>query len=947
MIGPPSDTDAVEGHERTSIYEDNTSLTRDISAWQSSLQGEDETSSQEAADRLVGLGQFEHESPPVRLPTLHIPRSSVRTSSVHPSDHHLLLSQHHQHRDQSSSAASDSNMRIINQPALDGHEDSDADDLRSHRSSEPYSPPFEPSLPSLVNSVVGQDLFEPDEISLSGDTASNADTVSDQFDGHDSDDSFENIKHEDIPTCLGDRPMSPFEAEELDQGLIMSDHTIVPPTTTIPQRLGLDDDSVVSLSSSQAQPAEATQSASTRPKYQIMGFTQADNPCMMPERPLRFLFVAADHMDEDHQLLIVAKIVSAITGKDIGTDVITEASESADKGVLHPCHQEYNILLSKKKSITFYIDHAVACSAEGRLMLKNGCELNPRGSLPDFAIFFHVAVDPFDRLQLHRGVFPHGHQGRQCAKALSQLDVATLEISAVRDQSPWLTSVVTSTTSTRHGNKALPFFHIRQTFYPRNDEAPSRVSSKPVPIPLDTFITELDNGELSRHLAWIRHPDLELVTSSQSEPRVAIRKAATHSTPILTLLTTLLLGSVMLANVYMYLGKSARLDAMSDMSLRQEALSMALNKSAINNVDATNIIHYPTSTGVSSGATTTGLAFPTTVAVHVARPDQLFVALPTPYRDSAAIGLLRNNRSIDDFNVTKLIEGVSVINLKPSEAYGQIHLDVRCTKNALVNQTVKVDLGNRLLQRVTYENAARDVQHGFQRDVEEVHTVAKAFRAKIFNSTHAALSVSAHRARALRNDIFHTASSAATLGLHGVTNTTSFVMKSAGNTLALARKKHNQVASAVGSVVSKAIPRKSDFNRARVNSLKLKSKLSRKPTVPVKQEVATGVLAPFKVLGRKAGRFAQDTYSDILAPGLSKVFSRPRQSTNEKLSKALSPSSMEVQEKALASHSGLKCQNKCSKNLNGNIRCHKCNGKSLSRDTKAKVTKVEAGKEAK
>lgn len=834
-------------------------------------------------------------------------------------------------------------MRVINQPALDGHEDNDADDLRSHRSSEPYSPPFEPSLPSLVNSVVGQDLFEPDEISLSGDTASNADTVSDQFDGHDSDDSFENIKHEDIPSCLGDRPMSPFEAEELDQGLIMSDHTIVPPTTAIPQRLGLDDDSVVSLSSSQAQPVKATQSAPTRPKYQIVGFSQADNPCFMPDRPLRFLFVAADDMDEDHQLLIVAKIMSAITGKDIGTDVITKAFESPDNEVLQSSHQRYGILLSKKKSITFYIDHAVAYSAQGRLMLKNRLELHPRGPLPDFAILFHVAIDSHDHLQLQQGVFPHGYQGRQCARALLDLDIATLEISAVRDQSPWLTSVMTST---RHGNEALPFLHLRQNFYLPNDEAPSR-TSRAVPIPLDTFITELDNEELSRHLAWIRHPDQEVVSSSQSEARIATRKAAPRFTSILTILTTLLLGSVMMANVYMYLGKSARLDAMSDLSLRQEALSMALNKSAINNVDVTNIIHYPTSTVVSSGATTTGLAFPTTVDVHVARPDQLFVALPTPYRDSAAIGLLRNNRSIDDFNVTKLIEGVSVINLKPSEAYGQIHLDVMCTKNALVNQTVKVDLGNRLLHRVTYENAARDVQHGFQRDVEEVHTVAKAFRAKIFNSTHSALSVSAHRARALRNGIFNTASSAATLGLHGVTNTTSLVIKSAGNTLALAREKHNQVTSAVGSVVSKAIPRKSDFNRARVNSLKLKNKLSRKPTVPVQQDVATGVLAPLKVLGRKAGRFAQDAYSDMFAPGLSKIFSRPQQSTNEKLSKAVSPSTIRVQEKALASDSGLKCQNKCSKNLNGDIKCHKCNAKSLLRDTKAKVTKVEAEKEAK
>lgn len=888
QVGSTSDADAPEGHEhqpRNLILENPDADGSEASCTHQNQNQHQHTSPSLNSEQEPKVRQAPEQSgragspnlPPVRFPTLLFPSADKHTR--------LSLDALNIHNQQSLTMTND-DMASTGQPVVDDHGDSDYDDMASSRSSDGYSPRFEPSLPFLVSRVVTPDASEPDELSLSGDTASNADTVSDQLDAQDDADSFTNITHEDIPDeireSLNESQGSPFEVEESDQ-IVMSNDTIVPTTPTLSHRVP-SIESTADTAVAFMNKADGKIPLSSRSE-DIVSLPKADKPYSMTGRRLYFLFVADRTVDRELQLLLVAKLVSAISGKDVDKGMIVNAPEPDVDCVGTPFHQRYEVQLSKKKMLNVIVDHAVAFSDEGQVKIKNGPILDlAGGSLPDFAILFHSYKGSQTASQLHQGVFPQGDQGRQFVRALSNLGVPMLEV--VSDQASPLSSVLNST---MQGKQAHPFLHVRHTRHQQSGGVDSQPSSRLTPIPLTSFI-DLDNQELSRHLALIskQHESKHGKSSSNGQ---FLKTALFSPSAVMFYVTSILLGLTALAGFYgSLIVNSVSLDPLSDLTVRQEALQLAMNRSTINSVNASRILHYPTTTGVSSGTATVGLAFPTSIDVHVAKSDQLFVAFPKAYRSSAYIALFRNGKNLSDYNVTKLIDGVYGLTLKSSDAWGQVHLMFRSTVDSTLNETVKVDLGNRLLHRATYENAARDVQH----NVEDVQHVAKAVQARLMNNTHSALKTSAYRARALRESVYGTASNAAqriSLGYQGITNTTSSMIKSSSNLLASTyvkdmQKARNMTAFArnatcsFGSGLMNKVPSKQDFNRARLNSLKLKEKLLRTPVAPAqKNATIVSVFSRFKELGLQAGHFPQEIYSDVLAPGIRKLFSKEQKCT--------------------------------------------------------------------
>lgn len=425
------------------------------------------------------------------------------------------------------------------------------------------------------------------------------------------------------------------------------------------------------------------------------------------------------------------------------------------------------------------------------------------------------------------------------------------------------------------------------------------------------------------------------------------KQASTRSQLSFYMISLLLLIIMAAATVY---SRRLALDPSSDLAIRQDALTSALSQSSMSHINATSVLKYPTTTGVTSGTTTIGLAFPTAIDVYIAKPDQLFVAFPKAYRSSAYIELLRNGKDIHDFNVTKLIDNVYGLTLKPSDAYGLVHLIFRSTFNPFLNETVKVDLGNRLLHRATYENAARDVQQNIQRDVEDVHLVAKAYQAKLVNNTHSVIRISAYRVRTLRDGIIDTAVDAArqlSLGYRRITNTTTSLIKTTGNLMTSAYQKDMQIAremasrtrnatSAFGSMLTYGVPRKQDFARARNNSLKLKHKLFNKAVVPIQTGNApASMLERFQKFGSQAKELPKSLYSDIVAPGISKL--RAQASGSDKIPNALATQSSKPRRKSCAKkNEGAFDENKastksCSKCAMDSESKGKCNGKCKGR----------------
>lgn len=188
-----SDADAPEGHASQPRNPAPASVQVEHQHTPGPLIRERELKSREASE------QSGRHSTSLRLPILRFPtadgqtRLSLEALDMHNSQQKLTTDNT---ATTSTSTITNGGMVGNGQPLVDDRDDSDYDDMASSRSSDVYSPRFQPSLPTLVSRVATPDPSEPDELSLSGDTESNADTVSDQLDTQDDSDDFENIRHE-------------------------------------------------------------------------------------------------------------------------------------------------------------------------------------------------------------------------------------------------------------------------------------------------------------------------------------------------------------------------------------------------------------------------------------------------------------------------------------------------------------------------------------------------------------------------------------------------------------------------------------------------------------------------------------------------------------------------------------------------------------------------------
>lgn len=843
MVGPPLDADAVEG-SRLHTPSTNASQGSGSSHHQASIAdlpspktaAELRHSSQHSLDCSEGLAS--EGRTPSHLDHIHDLDHSYNTPITSPALIHSL-------RYPSLHLANSTMSTFLGRPSLDGHEDSDCDDMVSSQSSLSDSPHFNSSLPFLVGRHVAQEQRDPEEASLSGDTVSNADTVSDRFDPAEDDSlpDYDQVTHDEIPAYLR-------EAQEQGENLVMSDITVGPHTDASMNPLM----QARSLSTSQVQ-IDGNESAS------VVVCPTADEPYTMPARPLRFLFVAEHDMDEQHQLLIVIKLVTAMTGSHPHLAHVTPI------GKVYSSAPGYQIAV-KDQVIDVSIEQVSTYAGLCAAWRKDGSIFKPLvGPVPDFAIFFRGSPD--------RGV----STGRFYADLIARFSIPVLEVSQCPTDLPCVQLVNLDRSRRWPGDP--PFLHVAQML--DTDDYTGGSTFTALPVTLDVLLDH-DPLELSRHLAFItkqhvgKPVSLEHVAEKRDETlennehnnsKHEIKKQdepedvpmTTTSTSLstkginriapLTAFKVLSLWLAVFLACRQYLFASTKLDPLSELTLRQEALSLALNKSAIATVDASSILHYPTTTAIVSGSTTIGVAFPTAVDVHVAKSNQLFVSLPKHYPSIDQVDLVRNDNKTLDYNSSKLIDGVYVLDLKPVDAYGHVYLKCRSTKYQSVNETVKVWLGSRLAHRATYEKVARHVQKDLQRDVEDAQNAARAVQAKVLNGTHSALKGSAIRARAIRDKLVDTASVAArqlSLGYQGASNTTARLTKTGGDLIAIAIEKDMQAirfasayarnaTSAISSMLTSQIPAKQDFARARNNSLKLKGRLLRKPVLPSPKEV--------------------------------------------------------------------------------------------------------------
>lgn len=769
----------------------------------------------------------------------------------------------------------DVRMLRSDQPILGGHEDDYVNDMSSSHSSEPDSPTFHPSLPSLDHRTLAADGVDADTASVDSESVS-GDTVSDTFDGpDDDDDSLEDyhcISHAEIPDYPRDAHLQPQEQEH---SMSMSEDTVVPANSS--SRAG---SRVSSYPSSLS--ARAHQNDQRLPKH-IIAFGKAEVPFTTYTSPLRILFVADKDMTKPDEVLLIKKLFSAMTGQK---QYSWEGNMSSEEPL--PPFAQKNDFLWSGRTFCIETEHAIAYTDKAELVRANGSTLELTAALTaHFAVFYHVKSDSEHEAMRMQSDFPYGQDRYNLARELASRGVPILEISEGRPSFPSVQYALASLDLIKHEVSSLRVEPARST-----GQAPY------FPVPRDAFLF-IENEDLNRHLALIKRDEVvesfkqdAMVVKSDPTPisetfniswLISKLQNMLHVPYLLAALTVLLCLFLSGRN-----SMTPRLDAMSDLTFREEALTAALNRSAITSVDASNVLHYPTTTSVTSGSTTIGISFPTAVNVHVARSNQLLVALPSDYHSTAYYNIARNDNKTLGFNTTKLIDGVYVLDLKPADAYGHVNLQVQAAKNSFLNETIKVWLGNRLAHRATYENVARHVQQDLQRDVEDVQFAAKAVQARLLNNTQSALKLSALRARSIRDSLVGTASSAAqkvSLGYQGATNTTTKLVVSASQFLAVTIEKDKQTVrllssyaknatSAVSSLLTNHIPTKNDFARARNNSLKLRSKILRRPAVPLPKASTRG-----SILGQVKGfrQHCQYAYIDAVASlsAFSKRLSKP------------------------------------------------------------------------
>ncbi|GAB7347251.1 hypothetical protein MBLNU459_g3346t1 [Dothideomycetes sp. NU459] len=743
---------------------------------------------------------------------------------------------------------------------------------------------FQPSLRSLVGRIDVPAEHDAQSI-VSVNTVSDAETVSDQPEGVEMlSDSYDSFTQEEVSEAKGQDgavETEPIQFDRDDEDELehstRSDHTLRPSangiqspvpsdsdSTNTSRILHTDKDSVNSYVF--ASRSTTDQGTRTPPVFEwvVAGLSQTDHCYKAPDRAIRVMLLADVDTNRAVRLAIVAKLMSAITQTSIDPQDVRVRYPTDFRSEHSSASVRYRAVNSKTSSpLSVILLHAVEADLDKRLIvLKGGNVLrmaeNPR---QDFAVLYHTSHSADDATS--DSSFPNASAGIDTALALLAHKTPVIELCANDGQLSTYHSLVCS-----HGRER-EFLHLRPvpTRSLEGEDDSREVSMQdlhPRPVPLPRFV-QIPNQDLGCHLAFIskQKASSKQAATGKQEPtgiKENITTApAAPSTPSLTeklaakwwiiaMLLPLIVTSFFTAQWTL---QKETLDAPGDLALRRSLLQAEVDRWGMQDVNASSVLRYPTTTVISAGTTTSQVTFPTAMDVVVNKADQLFVSLPFNYRLPYSLGVLKNGRKLR-VNATTLPGLVTVVFLEPEEANGRISVNVVTSNRPhRINETVQVDLGNRLLQRATYEKAANMVQQTVQRDVSEVHSAAVAFQNAMKTGVCSAANASASRMIAVRDGMFANALGAAhrlSENYKLTANTTARFAHDAGKALKFAQNEAVQdvmrmgvlvrnATSSVGAFLRNRVPGKEDFVRARKNSLKLRAKLQGKSAAPKQDPV--------------------------------------------------------------------------------------------------------------
>ncbi|KAI4724213.1 hypothetical protein E4T49_08058 [Aureobasidium sp. EXF-10728] len=633
---------------------------------------------------------------------------------------------------------------------------------------------FTPSLPTLTNRLPESDARSVSDVeSISGDTISD----------HASDAEYDEINYDEIPALAARARYQETEPSEEEMERVMrSDRTIIPSTPTMAQRMP-------NLSS------QPTMSPDTAPEHvRVIGLSLAEKPYQMPDRPLRLAYFANDFKRNMKAVTLMSKIYGAMTGNPADAEAMLNAASLAES------------------------DDDILRSLPVDIIRGMECDISPDGSLVPKSDSMESELERLgpDLVVLHRAY--SSPSWVRFARKIADLGIPMMEL----QDNPLDVTVGDEDSACVIPHTAQGDHCLRLSVVSSSDDHDEESSNKEVPLSESVFHT-LEDDVLSRHLAYLTDRakqldepknEVHVQSGKQSEaPKlmsllnsVYIKNAA-HS-----LFALLLILFVTSLPVYFLHQQSPA----SELANRAPVLQAALNNSGLTNVNASDILHYPVTTSIVGNFTTTAVAFPTAVHVHVAKSDQLLVSLPRAYWKSAQIGVFKNGKALTNVNNTRVVDGVLAISLPSSDAYGQVQISVLSTNMPMRNETIKVDLGNRLLQRATYENAAK----GVQQDVTVVHHAAKLAQAKVISDVHSVFNMSVYCVRSFGSNILEGVKSTGH-AIGSASNHTSHGLSYMGGLT------YNKT-SDLGSFIKSAIPQRRHFLRARNNALKIRTRLLRK-----------------------------------------------------------------------------------------------------------------------
>lgn len=271
--------------------------------------------------------------------------------------------------------------------------------------------------------------------------------------------------------------------------------------------------------------------------------------------------------------------------------------------------------------------------------------------------------------------------------------------------------------------------------------------------------TDAEDDSIQESEATIRTLKADRVSSAPAKS-VKMQKKDSMSLPLnigslrrwtIFSVTSLLLCFSLLTAITMDPTLKSHIDPTTELVTRRQTLTDSL-RSVNLSVKADAVLRYPTVTFVNGSTVSTKLAFPSEAAVRFIRPDQLFISLPRRkigrYPKNARVEVLKDDKIMENVNSTLLIPGVVHLALDPTEANGNLNISVvsglyrtfplderlqSWSSSSIQRDTIIVRLGNRLLQRATYHNAASQVQQSVGHEVSVVRRVAQTVQSGVFS----------------------------------------------------------------------------------------------------------------------------------------------------------------------------------------------------------------------